>query len=582
MFNNGRYWCATLLALLLRHSTFIHPPLEKNKDDHIVDTLVYLLRDASKSTNADSRIKRRLVAALGEIIFYITAQDEEDSQPSQRLSLPITAIDVLLKCLKEDGDDVVRHYAAKVSLAVPLTLLHCLSSWRPLFAQTFENVLAQGGVTYKYRFISLEIGSKLLEITQNSMNEALQVTAATALSHLIYLVLTAYASVSSDSSLLNSIQSQMRANGSGSGTSRRLSGAGAVIDPFASPLVISTVKFVAKLFEKANYPSIMDLLKDGPPRVQQSLLNIVIMIFCSPILRINSAGLQVNNALDSNQEAHIKSALTPLKSSFLRSHSILLPILFRMMEQSSLTVIRCKALLLCRQLCLSLPSILITIVEKRLPILVMRLLEPVLSKPKKDDEQPSYLDKCALCLVFSWRNTATLSMRQLSGHLEEISKLSPDLLQLDGANGDYVAPGANGSAKKARNPQLLSPTSRSPAKDVKPMERLSFTATQLRQTSDGLRSIISLAASQPALSRLILGGNIVIVSELSKAIRALPVARGTLLSASSKQLSNDMKESILTAEQVCLSCVESISQVRSFPPIIFLQSLWMPTASLSS
>eukprot|EP00981_Chlorochromonas_danica_P012115 scaffold4505_cov165-Ochromonas_danica.AAC.5 len=486
VFNNGRYWCATLLALLLRHSTFIHPPLEKNKDDHIVDTLVYLLRDASKSTNADSRIKRRLVAALGEIIFYITAQDEEDSHP----------------------------------------------------------------------------GSKLLEITQNSMNEALLVTAATALSHLIYLVLTAYASVSSDSSLLNSIQSQMRANSSGGGSSRRLSGAGAAIDPFASPLVISAAKFVAKLFEKANFPSIMDLLKDGPPRVQQSLMNIVIMIFCSPILRISSAGLQVSNALDSNQEAHIKSALTPLKSYFLRSHSILLPILFRMMEQSSLTVIRCKALLLCHQLCLSLPSILITIVEKRLPILVMRLLEPVLSKPKKDDEQPSYLDKCALCLVFSWRNTAILSMRQLSSHLEEISKLSPDLLQLDGANGDYTASGTNGSAKKARNPQLFSPTSRSPAKDVKPMERLSFTATQLRQTSDGLRSIISLAASQPALCRLILGGNIVIVSELSKAIRALPIARGTLLSASSKQLSNDMKESILAAEQVCLSCVESISQIE--------------------
>lgn len=62
-------------------------------------------------------------------MFYITAQDEESQEaPSAaegRWVLPLGAVTVLLKCLKDDTDEAVRHYAAKVSVSpcnVPLGL----------------------------------------------------------------------------------------------------------------------------------------------------------------------------------------------------------------------------------------------------------------------------------------------------------------------------------------------------------------------------------------------------------------------------------------------------------------------------
>ena len=51
-------------------------------------------------------------------MFYITAQDEESQEAPAaaegRWVLPQGAVTVLLKCLKDDSDEAVRHYAAKV------------------------------------------------------------------------------------------------------------------------------------------------------------------------------------------------------------------------------------------------------------------------------------------------------------------------------------------------------------------------------------------------------------------------------------------------------------------------------------
>lgn len=78
-------------------------------------------------------------------MFYITAQDEESQEaPSAaegRWVLPQGAVTVLLKCLKDDTDEAVRHYAAKVSVppctvllglpGLPLSChaMPCLDSW---------------------------------------------------------------------------------------------------------------------------------------------------------------------------------------------------------------------------------------------------------------------------------------------------------------------------------------------------------------------------------------------------------------------------------------------------------------------
>ena len=73
----GRYLSATTLALLLRYVSNLQPPTIRAREDHIVPSIITLLRDSNK---IDIKLKRRCVAALGEMIFYISAQlDDEGS-----------------------------------------------------------------------------------------------------------------------------------------------------------------------------------------------------------------------------------------------------------------------------------------------------------------------------------------------------------------------------------------------------------------------------------------------------------------------------------------------------------------------
>lgn len=447
-----------------------------------------------------------------------------------------------------------------------------------LAVQTIENCLAQGGIQYRYRFISLDIASKLLEIAQSSVHEALQATCATALSHTICLVLSTHLMGPQVASMLKEMSHattmlNKTTNAVASLSSTRRANP-PQLDPFQSPLVTSSAKFVAKIFEKANFPAILDQLRDGQPKVQQSFINIINAFFSAPLFSVDALRPEAQNTdaeaknvvIDSNLEAAVKTALTPLKSYFVRAHAALLPIMFRMMEQGSLTIIRSKAFLLCCHLCQNLPALLVSLGERRLPLLLIRLLEPALSvtEPAKA-AQPTYLIKCALVLVSQWKSVAQLYMRELASHLEEISLLSPELLAAESAGSGTP----QGKKTTGLSPGFSSPShqQRSPSgKDglggySKPIEKLSFTATQLKQVSELLRSVISLVAAQPMLARLVFGGNEAFIRELAKALRELPVARSTVLSVASKLLPNDMKESILIAEQACLASVEAIAQI---------------------
>lgn len=115
----SRTLAATVLAMMLRYATFIQPPPIRAREDHIVSAVVAILKDSGRM---DPRFKRRAVAALGETVFYITAQQEDEqsvhdgmmSSPEKWL-LPSAAIEMLARCLRDDNDEVVRHYAAKVS-----------------------------------------------------------------------------------------------------------------------------------------------------------------------------------------------------------------------------------------------------------------------------------------------------------------------------------------------------------------------------------------------------------------------------------------------------------------------------------
>lgn len=99
----------TIIGTMLRYSTFVLPPRGKHKDDHILAVLLKLL-----SESVSIKLKRRLVGALGEMLFYITAQDESPEKNADAEKWVIPSIYDLLTPYVQDEDEIVRHYAVKV------------------------------------------------------------------------------------------------------------------------------------------------------------------------------------------------------------------------------------------------------------------------------------------------------------------------------------------------------------------------------------------------------------------------------------------------------------------------------------
>ena len=304
---NSRYLCATVLALMLRYATFIQPPSIRTRDEHILSTLISLLKEpisssSSSSTKAsrknqdnenvlnDHKLRKRITAAFGEIVFYITAQEEDGnnliSTPNtstlqadnsnandgqEKWFLPNNITEIFLKCLKEETDEIIRHYIVK----------------------TIENILSQGGIIYRKKMINLEIGQILLDISLTSHNESLQGTAAMAVVHMMFLVFNAPfepVTISGGSFLNDNNNNAITGNGGSTklaGIKRSPSSNSMTatttattansnpnqIDPFTNPSLQISAKFILKLFEKMNFLSFMEIIKDGQIKLQQSYLN---------------------------------------------------------------------------------------------------------------------------------------------------------------------------------------------------------------------------------------------------------------------------------------------------------------------
>lgn len=131
--HQARILAATVLAMMLRFATILQPPTIRARDDHIVASIVALLRESAKM---DVRLKRRAVAALGETVFYISAQDEELESAADRWTLPGQAVEALVDCLREENDEIVKHYAVKVSKIICYIFRNCCLQ-RPPIRQLF-------------------------------------------------------------------------------------------------------------------------------------------------------------------------------------------------------------------------------------------------------------------------------------------------------------------------------------------------------------------------------------------------------------------------------------------------------------
>ncbi|KAL0019961.1 hypothetical protein WJX79_009290 [Trebouxia sp. C0005] len=143
---------ASALGLLVRHATYI-------ADELATTGVIEVLTEGLKDKN--ERVRRRIMATLGELLFYVATQQQDASQMSQ-WQVPTNTITLVGRMLKPGEDEIAQHYAIK----------------------TIENIGSQAG-TWATRFGSSEVVSYLITIWQGSKNDNIRATAASTLSRLM-------------------------------------------------------------------------------------------------------------------------------------------------------------------------------------------------------------------------------------------------------------------------------------------------------------------------------------------------------------------------------------------------------------
>ena len=203
---------------------------------------------------------------------------------------------------------------------------------------------------------------------QNARHEALQTTCGAALFHALHFVMNLHTDPACQPLIQATPPSQQNQPQATSSRLRRIASQQLVVDPFIAPAVVNSSKFFARVLEKASLNQLLDTIKDGAPKLQQSVMNIVLLLFSAPLgaalaVKINGSleegdhaisvdghgsGQGANGALklDLQHAPAVLAALQPHRMFFLRAHHVVVPTLLRLVEQGSSTAIRAKALLL--------------------------------------------------------------------------------------------------------------------------------------------------------------------------------------------------------------------------------------------
>ena len=154
----------TVMGILLRHATFIADELASSG---IIEALTDTLRDR------DERLRRSAMATLGELVFYVATQkNEQDSvqEQSDRIvsvwTMSSSTVMQIVRLLrvgeKEKEDETLQHYAIKM----------------------LENVAAHGG-EWAHRFTSQEVMLNLVHICTTTKNDHLKATASSTIFRLL-------------------------------------------------------------------------------------------------------------------------------------------------------------------------------------------------------------------------------------------------------------------------------------------------------------------------------------------------------------------------------------------------------------
>lgn len=141
----------SIIGLLVRHATIIE---NDRADLGIWEALMEHVNDAN------DKVRRKSMAALGEYLFYAATQlDDEQADPIWEIS--DDAINCIIQLISEENDSIVKFYA-----------------WK-----TIENITAQS-IAAGERFATPEAATSLLNIFLKSENEGFRIVASVALSHL--------------------------------------------------------------------------------------------------------------------------------------------------------------------------------------------------------------------------------------------------------------------------------------------------------------------------------------------------------------------------------------------------------------
>jgi len=144
-----RILLCNIMGLLMRHATHIGDELAKSEAAKVL---------AETMSDTNERVRRRAMATLGELLFYVATQQRPDA--AEVWGVTDSVIDVFLRTLKYETDEITKHYACK----------------------TVENIVSHEGASWSDAFTQCRTAKLLFEVVLNKQyGDQIRGTAASAL-----------------------------------------------------------------------------------------------------------------------------------------------------------------------------------------------------------------------------------------------------------------------------------------------------------------------------------------------------------------------------------------------------------------
>ncbi|XP_078269908.1 serine/threonine-protein kinase ULK4 isoform X2 [Rhinoraja longicauda] len=154
-----------LIGLLACHTTQL-------KDDVPITETIIILTELIRENFRNTKLKQCLLSALGELMYLVAIQEDKGPHWRSPWNIPPAANAMVMRCIREGGDPVTNHLAAKIVETVCTT----------------NSSAAQG-------FVTGEIGQLLWYLFTHSTVDSLRVTAISALCRIIRHSAAAFQSV---------------------------------------------------------------------------------------------------------------------------------------------------------------------------------------------------------------------------------------------------------------------------------------------------------------------------------------------------------------------------------------------------